>query len=109
MLYSRVERVMSAQHHFASKSSAAVRETLSKAHPETEVPDKNFGTREVLMGIYENLVGIFSVCCKGLLFGSSQQPKTKQKLLCLIPSSKLTGLRVTGSRLERKHCPVSDL
>jgi hypothetical protein len=40
MVYSRAERVFIIEHHFASKSFAAVREAFSNAYPDKEVPNK---------------------------------------------------------------------
>jgi hypothetical protein len=40
MVYSRVERLFSLHHNFASKSFAAVRETLSNAYPDKELSNK---------------------------------------------------------------------
>jgi hypothetical protein len=40
MVYSRAERVFILQHHFASKSFAAVREAFSCTHPDKEVSNK---------------------------------------------------------------------
>jgi hypothetical protein len=39
-MYSRAERVFILEHHFASKSFAAVREAFSNAYPDKEVPNK---------------------------------------------------------------------
>jgi hypothetical protein len=39
-MYSWAERVLILEHHFASKSFAAVREAFSDAYPDKEVPNK---------------------------------------------------------------------
>jgi hypothetical protein len=40
MLYSRAEPVFVREHYLAAKSFAAVREALSNAYPDKEVPNK---------------------------------------------------------------------
>jgi hypothetical protein len=57
MVYSRAERVFILEHHFTSKSFAAVREAFSNANPDKEVPKKTiiqrlvtkFGARKCLL------------------------------------------------------------
>jgi hypothetical protein len=71
MAYSREERVSILVHYCASKSSAAVREAFSSACPDKEEQNEvkmhqrvtNFGW----LLVFENLVDIFSICCKFFL------------------------------------------
>jgi hypothetical protein len=41
VVHSQAENVSKVEHHFASKSFAAVREAFSNAYPENEVPTGN--------------------------------------------------------------------
>jgi hypothetical protein len=55
------------RHYFASKSFAAVCETLNNPYPDKDVPNKTTIHRLVTKFIFERVVDIFSICCKAVL------------------------------------------
>jgi hypothetical protein len=69
------------EYYFTSKSFDAVREAFSNAYPDKDVPNKTTIHRLVTKFrwtfVFENVVGIFSICCKAILTNQNSIKKTR--------------------------------